>query len=117
MPSKCNNRNSERHDVSLITFVRKPFSDGSYSLMQFKSKDLSTGGVFLTTDNLSIFELGEECELLLDDQGEKYIETNAKVVRGARVFTESGDQIVSGYGLMFYNPDASFLEIVQKHLR
>jgi hypothetical protein len=84
--------------------------------MQFKSKDLSEGGIFVTTEDMSLLDIGEECDLLIDEKGEKYIETNAKVVRGARIFTDEGEQVISGYGLMFFEPDAEFMDMLKKYL-
>jgi len=114
MSEKIEKRMSERKELSLMTFIRKKLSDGNQNLMQFQSKDLSTGGIFLTTENLSLFQLGEECEILIDDHGDRLVETNAKVVRGARVFSDKGDQVISGYGLMFFDPDDDFMEMLRK---
>ncbi len=116
MNESDNKRSSERVDVSFLTFVRKSMPDGSYNLMQFRTKDLSEGGIFVTSNDLSLFDLGEECEILIDKEQHSYLETNAKVVRGARVFTDEGEQIISGYGLMFYEPDEDFISMMRQQI-
>jgi hypothetical protein len=109
-------RSSERLDLSYVTYVRKALPDGNYNLLQFSSKDLSEGGVFITTDDLSLLEIGEECEVMLEENKEKLYQTQAKVVRGARVFTQGGEQTFSGYGLMFFDPEDDFLDMLQNQL-
>ena len=84
--------------------------------MQFSTKDLSQGGVFITSKDLSVLEVGEDCEVLLEEKREKLYQTQAKVVRGARVFTDEGEQTISGYGLMFFNPEEDFLDMLQEQL-
>ncbi len=116
MNESDNKRSSERVDVSFITFVRKSKPDGVHNLMQFRTKDLSEGGLFITSNDLSLFDLGEECEILIDNERQSYLETNAKVVRGARVFTGEGDQVISGYGLMFYEPDENFISMMRQQV-
>lgn len=109
-------RKSDRVDISLVTFIRKTLPNGNHTLLQFKSKDLSTGGVFITSEDLAILDIGEDCELLFDEKGEKFLQATARVVRGARFFSDSGEQELSGYGLMFYEPDSEFLDTVKDML-
>jgi hypothetical protein len=109
-------RQAERLDLSYVTYVRKALPDGNYNLMQFSTKDLSQGGVFITSDDLSLLEVGEECEVMLEDKKEKLYQTQAKVVRGARVFTQGGEQTLSGFGLMFFDPEDDFLDLLQNQL-
>ena len=111
-----NKRKFERKPVVLTTFIRKSLPDGGISLMEFTSKDLSKGGIFILTDDLSIFDLGENLSILVDDGGERYYEGVAKAVRSARVFTSEGEQTESGFGLMFTRPDKSFSSMVQKYV-
>ena len=109
-------RKSDRLDLSYVTYVRKALPDGNYNLLQFSTKDLSQGGVFITTDDLSLLEIGEECEVMLEEKKEKLYQTQAKVVRGARVFTQGEEQTLSGFGLMFYDPEDDFLGMLQNQL-
>lgn len=109
-------RQSERKRVMVTTAVRKRDENDEYEIMEFRSRDLSIGGIFISTEDLSLFELGEELEILIDDDGRKYYTGKAKVVRSARVLSKEGELTDSGFGLMFTSPDPDFLEIVQKKL-
>ena len=105
-------RQHNRTPLQIKTLVRKPMPDGGTVVMEFRSKDLSRGGVFVSTEDLSIFDLGEEIEVLVDDRGERFYTGNARVVRSARIFSEDGTQTESGFGLMFIEPDESFVSML-----
>jgi len=107
-----NKRKHERKKVSIRAFVRKTLVDGGTAVMEFTSRDLSKGGIFVSTEDLSVFDLGEEIELLVDERGERFYTGKAKVVRSARVFSEEGIQTESGFGLMFLRPDQSFQDML-----
>ncbi len=108
-------RQSERKKIVVTTVVRKQTPSGKYSIMEFQSKDMSLGGIFICSEDLSIFDLGEEVEILVDDNGNKYYEGKARIVRSARILNEEGGQTESGFGLMFLNPDKEFKTmLVQK---
>lgn len=110
-------REHERKLVELKAYVRKIMPDGGMALMEFRSRNLSMGGVFVSTEDVSIFDLGEEIEILVDENGEKLYEGTAKVVRSARIFTKDGTQTESGFGLMFLHPDDSFKEMLEKQIQ
>ena len=105
-------RDNERKKIAVTTIVRKMKPAGGQAIMEFCSRDLSRGGLFISTENLDLFDLGEEIEILVDDEGEKYYEGKAEVVRSARVFGEEGDILECGYGLMFLNPGEDFKEML-----
>jgi hypothetical protein len=109
-------RLSERKRVMVTTTIRKRKSDDEYEIMEFRSRDLCIGGIFISTEDLGIFELGEELEILIDDDGHKYYKGKARVVRSARVLSKQGELTDSGFGLMFTSPDPDFLEIIQKKI-
>jgi hypothetical protein len=114
--SQSNKRQSDRRSVQLTTYVRKELPGGGYTLMQFVSKDLSEGGVFISAEDLSLFDLGERISVMVDRSRERIFEGQAIVVRSARVF-ESGATIPeSGYGLMFSGDDNEFSEMVKDQL-
>ncbi len=100
-----NKRKDDRKKIGITTIIKKPNAGGGYSIMEFKSIDLSLGGVFISTEDLSIFDLGEEVEILVDTYTDKLYEGIARVVRSARVFSEKNEIVDSGFGLMFKNPD------------
>ena len=110
-------RKHPRKRVTVTTVLRKERPEGGHSIMEFKSSDLSLGGVFISTENLSILDLGDELEILVDANREKYYEGTARVVRSARIFSDEGDQVDSGYGLMFLNPDEAFQNMLREKLK
>ena len=79
--TESNKRKSDRKRVVLTSYIRKEMSDGNSMLMQFLSKDLSTSGIFIISENLSIFDLGDEVTLIADKDKVQYYEGRAKVVR------------------------------------
>ncbi|MBA7485467.1 MAG: hypothetical protein GH155_01900 [Spirochaeta sp.] len=101
-------RENERKAITVTTIVRKMKPAGGQAIMEFCSRDLSRGGLFISTENLELFDLGEEIDILVDHNGEKYYEGTAEVVRSARVFGEEGEIVDCGYGLMFLNPGEDF---------
>ncbi len=109
-------RRYERRRVCVTTIVRKNQPHRGRSIMEFRSLDLSRGGLFIATENLGLFELGEELEIMVDRDGRQYYEGRARVVRSARVFTDAGEQVESGFGLMFVNPDAGFQRMLSEKL-
>ena len=52
-------RQSERRAAVITTVLRKVNADGSMVLMEFKTQDLSLGGIFIAAEDLSVFDLGE----------------------------------------------------------
>ena len=103
-------RKDLRKRVGITTIVKKPESNGGYTIMEFKSIDLSLGGVFISSEDLSVFELGEEIDILVDTNGDRLYEGRARIVRSARIFSENDEITDSGFGLMFMNPDKAFKE-------
>ena len=110
-------RKNPRKRVTITTVLRKEKPEGGHSIMEFKSSNLSMGGVFISTEDLSILDLGDELEILVDANKEKYYEGTAMVVRSARVFSEEGSQVDSGFGLMFLNPDEAFQTMLREKLK
>jgi hypothetical protein len=109
-------RRQERKTAKISTLVRKGKVPGGQSVMEFYSKDVSLGGIFICTEDLSVLELGDEIEILVDAEGEKYYEGRARVVRSARVFSDEGVPMDSGFGVMFLDPEKEFLDILAKQL-
>jgi hypothetical protein len=115
-------RKAVRKPVLVTTVIRKAApagkdAAGGYEIMEFRTRDLSTGGIFLSTEDLSIFDLGDEVEILVDDSGARYYEGKARVVRSARTFSGEGNPVESGYGLMFLSPDGEFNGMLARKLK
>lgn len=109
-------RQNERKPVHVVTFVRKYKDSGDQSLMQFVSYDLSHGGVRIATDDLDIFSLGEEVEIMVEDFGHCYYEGKARIVRSLRISSSDGKMIESGYGLMFTDTTDDFKDMLDRQL-
>jgi len=109
-------RGGERKRVMVTTMVRRGGEDDQVEIMEFRSRDLCIGGIFISTEDLGLFQLGEDLEILIDDDGRKYYKGRAKVVRSSRLLSRDGELTDSGFGLMFTSPDPDFVEIVQKKL-
>ena len=109
-------RSGERQRVQLKTFVRKVLPDGKTWLGEFRSLDLSDGGVFVSTEDLSIFDLGEELEIMVDDGQAEYFRGSARVVRSARLYQEESSLSESGFGLMFLAQEANLTKLIDERL-
>jgi hypothetical protein len=114
-------RKAARKPVFVTTIIRKSgpagATAGDYEIMEFRTQDMSNGGIFISTENLGIFDLGDEVEILVDDDGKRYYEGKARVVRSARVFTGEGNPIESGFGLMFLSPDTEFMGMITRKIK
>ncbi len=114
-------RKGPRKNLAITTIIRKAKPGGAdagdYEIMEFRTRDLSNGGIFVSTEDLSLFDLGEELEILVDDDGARYYEGKARVVRSARIFSGEGSPIESGFGLMFMTPDSDFVNMLSRKLK
>ena len=117
MPEFENKRKSERKPVEITSFIRKTMPDGNQSVMQFISKDLSEGGVFIVTEDLTVFDLNEEIELMVNERGEEYYEGRAKIVRSVRIFSDEDKPVESGYVVMFLDKDERLDEFIMNKLK
>ena len=97
-------RRFARRRAFITTIVRKNRPQRGQSVMEFISLDLSPGGVFISTGQLRLFDLGEEVQIMVDCGRRQFREGRARVVRSARVFCAAGGQVESGFGLMFVEP-------------
>ena len=87
-------RTSPRVPFSISAFVRKMMPDRRYTLLEFRVRDVSIGGMFITSDDLSVFDLKEEIEFSIDDRGRRFYEGKARIVRSD---VDQG----SGFGVQF----------------
>ena len=111
-----NKRRAQRVPAVITSFLRKALPDGGYALMQFMSKDLSEGGIFVVTDDLSLFDLSEEVAIIVEKGRSRYYEGSARVVRSARFFGGEGTLTESGFGLMFIEQDDEFKNAVAEEI-
>jgi c-di-GMP-binding flagellar brake protein YcgR len=107
-------RKDERKQYFLKTIIKKADSHKNVSIMEFRTINLSLGGIFISTEDLSLFELGEEINILVDDHNERFYEGRVRVVRSARIFNEDSRPTESGFGLMFLEPSKDFISMIEK---
>ena len=105
-------RSSNRKKKSITTFIRKEMAGGGHTLMQFISMNLSEGGIFISTEDLSLFDLGEELGVIVRKETDRLYEGRAKVVRSARVFESEEAITESGFGLMFLQQEQEFKKAI-----
>ena len=100
-----------------MVYVRKHLPDGRSSVQGFRSADLSAGGLYLVCEDLTLFDLGEEVELMVDADG-RYHVTDARVVRSARTRGDGGgcEQRPSGFGLRFSDPAPALRAMVRHRI-
>lgn len=110
-------RQHQRKPVSLTTYIRQTMPDGKNRLRQFESRDLSSGGVFITTEDLSLYDIGEDLEIIVTRDGQDYYMGGARVVRSAKQYESGDDGSDSGFGLCFVEPDDAFSAAVSESLR
>lgn len=116
MGEKEEKRSGDRKPVALTSYVRRELPDGGRTLMQFLSKDLSKGGIFVSSEDLTILDLDEEVDVIVEQNKERFFEGRARIVRSVRVFQTDDRIIESGFGLMFLAPDNEFTKMVEKEL-
>ena len=109
-------RTTIRKTVHLTTYVRKELPAGGYSLSQFVSRDLSEGGVFIGTDDLSLFDVGEEISIIVEHDKARLFEGQARVVRSSRTFGSADTITESGFGLKFTGGNSDFSKMVKERL-
>ncbi|MBN1797375.1 MAG: PilZ domain-containing protein [Spirochaetales bacterium] len=107
-------RKDDRRQYYLKTIIKKATPDNAFCIMEFRTTNLSMGGIFISTEDLSLFELGEEIDILVDDNGDRFYEGKARIVRSARIFNEDSTPIESGFGLMFLEPGKDFISMIEK---
>lgn len=110
-------RKAQRKPMLVTTVLRRQRPGGGYEIMEFRSRDISEGGIFVCAEDLGVFDLGEELEILVDDAGARYYEGKARVVRSSRVFTGEAQPLESGFGLMFLSPDTEFSQMLARKLK
>ena len=111
-----NKRSNTRKTIHLTTYVRKELPGGGHSLSQFVSRDLSEGGIFIGTDDLALFDIGEEISVIVDQEKEHLYEGKARVIRSTRIFASVDGMTGSGFGLRFIGAGTAFSEMIKKEL-
>ena len=90
-----------RDFTPINVMVKQQLPDGGYKIMSFNNRNISRGGVFIITENLALFELGEELEIIIKDESNNYFEGKALVIHSEAIFNKDSVNTESGYGVMF----------------
>jgi hypothetical protein len=95
-------RRKHLRDISPIKIqVKQWLPDGGFKLIEFSNKNISPGGVFIITENLSLFDLGEEIEIIIKKGESNFFEGRAVVIHSEVIFNKDSIKTESGYGIMF----------------
>lgn len=105
-------RNAVRAQVRVIGTLT---SERGGSL-EFETENLSTDGVFLISEDLSLFEIGSEVDLGLCAGEEELYRGPAVVVRAQKVSQNGGSLPVSGYGLYLEKPSVRLNAYLAEHV-
>ena len=109
-------RDQRRKRTEIIAFVRRALPDGRSEVSEVRSVDLSEGGVFISVEDLTVFDLGEEVELMVDVGDDRYYDGKARVARSARVLSADASLSESGFGLMFLGANPDFTRAIRSRL-
>jgi c-di-GMP-binding flagellar brake protein YcgR len=109
-------RKHRRLSCRMKTVVTKTLPDRRTMVMEFELNSLSAGGVFIAAEDLSLFDLGEDLAVVIEDAEDRFYEGRARVVRSARVFSPEKKLTQSGYGLMFIDAPPEYLTRIDRHV-
>lgn len=101
-----------------------PHEDGRHQNASRRAEDrhgillnsLSVGGAFISSEDLSVFDLEEEFAIVIEDAEDRFYEGRARVVRSSRVFSPEHKLTQSGYGLMFIDAPPEYLTRIDRHV-
>lgn len=112
--NKDNQRHSTRHHFSSYAEVKLPDPEGGFRILEFQVMDLSLNGVFLMSEDLNLFEIGDELELDIRLKGKIYPVALAEVVRKEDGFDDNDIPRQMGYGVRLVIKDRTFRELLQE---
>ena len=90
-----------RRAVPTEVSVHKSSRDGGTSVLRLMSQDISDGGIFVLTDDMSILELDQEVSLEAKLHGKPVSLGRAVVMRAQERFDKKGQPTGGGFGLKF----------------
>jgi hypothetical protein len=96
-----NRRKHKRIQKEFVVQLKKFRGKNPCEEMEFKGTDISEGGIFIESDDLSIFEINEQIEITISDQERSYNIGKACVVRKQKSYKSNGILVNSGFGLKF----------------
>ena len=109
-------RKHRRLSCRMKTVVTRTLPDGKTVVMEFSLNSLSAGGAFISSEDLSLFDLDEEVALVIEDAEDRFYDGRARVVRSSRVFSPEHKLAESGFGLMFTDAPPEYLDLIDRHV-
>lgn len=109
-------RKHRRVLCNVKTVIDRALPDGRSVHLELMSESLSCGGVFVVSEDLSLFDLGEDVRIKIEDGEDCFYDGKARVVRSARYFLEDKKVDRSGFGLMFIDPPPDYLSRIDRRV-
>lgn len=106
--SAMERRKTLRNILHCKALVHKHMPEGSREFEEFEIRDISSGGIYLYTDQDVEFSLGDEVDLVVELDKSKYYNGRGRVVHSQAVFDEQSVITESGIGIRFLSPPNSF---------
>ncbi|MBN2354202.1 MAG: PilZ domain-containing protein [Spirochaetales bacterium] len=94
-------RRAQRKSLRINVTVKKPLRGEDFKLVELKSVNISETGLFLHSDDLSLFGVNEKLELAATYRRTRYDLGAARVVRKQEIHRGEGKPTSSGFGLEF----------------
>jgi hypothetical protein len=109
-----NNRATVRKQISLPVLIKRKLPSGAYKEMEFKSHDISRGGMLIMVDDISLFSIGDEIELTIKYYDKVYEVGTASVVRLQKKYSSKGILVETGIGVRFTSTDSKHLYRIKR---
>jgi hypothetical protein len=101
--NKHEKRMYRRKNKKIDACIIRSLPDGQTKKIYLKTHDISLGGVFLSSENLRLFDVEESVHVVLTDADRTVFEGEAKIVWAEALYDSQGSVLKSGYGLKFLN--------------
>jgi hypothetical protein len=111
---QVNNRATVRKQISLPVLIKLRLPSGAYKEMEFKSHDISRGGMLIMVDDISLFAIGDERECTIRYYDKVYEVGTASVVRLQKKYSSKGTIVETGIGVRFTSADSKHLYRIKR---
>jgi c-di-GMP-binding flagellar brake protein YcgR len=94
-------RRAQRKKVRVSVFIKKRLKGADFNLIELKTVDVSEAGLFLHSDDLSLFAVNEKLALAAQWKGRRLELGAARVARKQEAHRAEGKPSAAGFGLEF----------------
>ncbi len=98
---------AQRKSLRVNVTVKKPLSGDNYRLIELKSVNISTTGMLLASDDMSVFTVGERVELTAQYKRQPFDLGAVRVVRKQETHHGKDPAIRGGFGLVFIDTNTA----------